>query len=148
MSSGAGIKGPTAGADQAGQGIALRFQLASGACSVPLNRLHHLAGYATLTGEPDDYFLGWLSMRGELVPVFDLNRVVCDRATPQNFGARIMILQTSSESPTRYIGLLAAGITDTIETGSESVEPFDPDSYLPMLYNLTPMVPSGPSHRA
>jgi chemotaxis signal transduction protein len=126
-------------------GIALRFALASGPCSIPLNRLHHLAGYATLTGEPDDYFLGWLKMRGEFVPVFDLNRVVCDRPTPESLGSRIMVVKASSESPAPYIGLLAAGITDTIESGSEGVEPFDPESYLPMLYSLIPPVPGQPA---
>jgi len=130
--------------DRVRREIALRFQLASGACSVALHRVHHLAGYATLTGEPDDYFLGWLALRGESVPVFDLNRVVCDEATESNFGSRIMVLKGGAESPTGYIGLLAGGVTDTIEAGGEGVEPFDPDGYLPMLYPMIPPVPNRP----
>ena len=132
------------GAARARRALALRFELTFGACSVPLERLHHLAGYATLTGEPEDYFLGWLCMRGELVPVFDLNRVICDEPTPMHFGSRIMVLKASAKSPTRYIGLLASGITDTTEIGDESVERFDPDSYLPMLYPLIPPTPEAP----
>jgi chemotaxis signal transduction protein len=122
-------------------GLALRFTLASGVWSIPLNRLHHLAGYATLTGEPEDYFLGWLAMRGERVPVFDLNRVVCDQPTPQHFGSRIMVLKAARDAPTAYIGLLAAGVTDTIAPGAAAVERFDLDSYLPMLYTLIPREP-------
>jgi chemotaxis signal transduction protein len=128
------------------EGLALRFTLASGAWSIPLNRLHHLAGYAALCGEPEDYFLGWLSMRGEQVPVFDLNRVVFDQPTPQHFGSRIMVLNAAPKSPTAHIGLLAAGVTDTIAPGAGATETFNLDSYLPMLYTLIPPVPAGPSN--
>ncbi len=121
-------------------GISLRFTLASGPASIPLHRLHHLAGYATLTGDADDYFLGWLSMRGEPVPVFDLNRVACDQPTPEHFGSRIMVVRAGTESPTPYVGLLAGGMTDTLADGAD-VAALDLDSYLPMLYNLIPTVP-------
>jgi chemotaxis signal transduction protein len=126
--------------------LSLRFKLSSGDRSIPLHRLHHLAGYATLSGLPDDYFLGWLSMRGQPVPVFDLNRVVCDQPTPHTFGSRIMIVRAEPSSPTPYVGLLAAAITDTIATGAESVESLDLDNYLPMLYTLTPALPDRPAH--
>jgi chemotaxis signal transduction protein len=127
-------------------GLALRFALASGAWSIALNRLHHVAGYAALSGEPEDYFLGWLAMRGEQAPVFDLNLVVCDQPTPQHFGSRIMVLKAGRDASTPYIGLLAAGVTDTIMPGPAAVERFDLDSYLPMLYTLIPPVPAGPSN--
>jgi chemotaxis signal transduction protein len=131
-------------ANPAGSGVALRFDLASGPASIPLSRLHHLAGYATLTGEPEDYFLGWLTLRGEWVPVFDLNRVVCDQATPIHFGSRIMVVAAGPESPTPYIGLLAAGVTDTVSSASASVEPQNLDGYLPMLYSMIPSSPAQP----
>ncbi len=139
---------PTSTPDAPQSGIALRFALSSGTWSVPLYRLHHLAGYATLIGEAEDYFLGWLAMRGELVPVFDLNLVVCDQPTPERFGSRIMVLRAGPESPTRYIGLLAAGVTDTIALGVASVGPLDLDSYLPMLYTLIPSVLGEPASNA
>jgi chemotaxis signal transduction protein len=128
--------------EQPRSGISLRFTLASGPASIPLHRLHHLAGYATLTGDADDYFLGWLAMRGEPVPVFDLNRVVCDQPTPEHFGTRIMVVRAGVESPTPYVGLLAGGITDTVKEIAEA-EPLDLDSYLPMLYSLIPDFPDG-----
>ncbi|MGD0797306.1 MAG: chemotaxis protein CheW [Acidobacteriaceae bacterium] len=136
---------PTSTPDVPKSGIALRFALSSGTWSVPLHRMHHLAGYATLIGEPEDYFLGWLAMRGELVPVFDLNLVVCDQPTPERFGSRIMVVRAAPGSPTPYIGLLAAGVTDTIALGAVSVEPLDFDTYLPMLYTLIPPVPGEPA---
>ena len=122
---------------------ALRLVLSSGVWSVPLRRLHHLAGYATLAGEAEDYFLGWLETRGEPVPVFDLNRVVCGQPTPENFGSRILVLEAAVESPTPYIGLLAGGVTDTIDASGAVVEALDIDSYLPMLYTLIPPPPAG-----
>jgi chemotaxis signal transduction protein len=114
--------------------------------SVPLHRLHHLAGYATLTGTPEDYFLGWLAMRGEEVPVFDLNRVVCDQPTPEHFGSRIMVLKAAAESSMPYVGLLAGGVTDTLSPGAMPVETLDLDSYLPMLYALIPAPAEPPSN--
>ena len=125
--------------------LALRFALSSGSWSVALDRLHHLAAYAALAGEPDGYFLGWLAMSGEHVPVFDLNRVVCDQSTPEHFGSRVMVLKAGPESPARYIGLLAAGVTDTVAEDTASVEVFHPESYLPMLYTLIPRGSKGTS---
>jgi len=123
--------------------IALRLRLHSGPWSIPLHRVHHLAGYATLTGQSNDYFLGWLTFHGLQVPVFDLNRVVCDQPTPEHFGSRIMVLEAPSEAPTRYIGLLAGGLTDTVKVTAAAphpdAPPLDIDSYLPMLCMLIPM---------
>src|SRR5208282_4431354 len=79
--------------------LGLRFTLSSGAWSIPLHRLHHLAGYATLSGRSEDYFLGWLALHGEEVPVFDLNLIVCDQPTPERFGSRIIILRAAAGSP-------------------------------------------------
>jgi chemotaxis signal transduction protein len=128
--------------------IALRLRLHSGPCSIPLNRVHQLAGYATLTGQPDDYFLGWLTFHGLQVPIFDLNLVVCDQPTPEHFGSRIMVLHAPPEAPTRYIGLLAAGLTDTVRITAAAhdpaVPPLDVDSYLPMLCTLIPTPVSAP----
>jgi chemotaxis signal transduction protein len=136
---------PNSAPEAVGSGVGLRFALSCREWSVPLHRLHHLAGYATLTGMPEDYFLGWLAMQGERVPVFDLNRAVCDQATPEHFGSRIMVLRAAPDSPTPYIGLLAAGVTGTISRDATPVEQFDLDSYLPMLYTLIPAAPTEPS---
>jgi chemotaxis signal transduction protein len=129
---------------RAQSGIALRLRLASGPCSIPLHRVHTLTGFARLRGEPDDYFLGWLTFHGEPAPVFDLNRVVCDQPTPESFGARIILIETEA-APTRYLGLLAAGVTDTISPRDPDwakVEALDLEMYLPMLYSLIPPVPA------
>jgi chemotaxis signal transduction protein len=117
--------------------LGLRVLLGSGAAAIPLGRIHQLVGFATLTGHPDEYFLGWLTLHGEQVPVFDLNRVVCDQPTPDQFGSRIIVLKTPPGSPARLLGLLAAGVTDTVAIGE--VEPLNLDLYLAMLYSLIPL---------
>jgi len=121
--------------------LGLRVLLGSGPAAIPLGRIHQLVGFATLTGQPDDYFLGWLTLHGEQVPVFDLNRVVCDEPTPDQFGSRIIVLKTPAGSPTRLLGLLAAGVTDTVAIGE--VEPLNLDLYLAMLYSLIPPPAAG-----
>lgn len=118
----------------------LRVRLDSGIGGIPLDRIYRLTGYATLSGEPEDYFVGWLTFHGEQIPVFDLNRVLCEQPTPETFGTRIAVIETSSKAPTRHLGLLAAGATDTTEA-EESVTAVELDSFLPMLYTLTPEPP-------
>ena len=71
--------------------------------------------------------------------------MVCDQSTPERFGSRIMVLKAAPEAPTAYIGLLAAGVTDTVVLNAGSVERLDLDSYLPMLYTLIPPAPLEPA---
>jgi len=74
--------------------------------------------------------------------------VVCDQPTPEQFGSRIMVLKAEAGSPAPYIGLLAAEVTDTVLQSALSIEPFDLDSYLPMLYTLVPPIPEQPGSAA
>jgi len=117
--------------------IALALQLDSGLRVIPLHRVYRVVGYATLEGQAEDYLLGWMSLDGEQVPVFDLNRLVCERPTPECFGSRIFVVETDQRAPVRLIGLLAPGLTRTLsaeDAERQTVEPFDVDHYLPMLY--------------
>ncbi len=119
----------------------LRLRLSSGVCAVPLDRVARLVGYAALAGEPDGYFLGWLTLQGDLIPVFDLNKIVCEEPTPENFGSRILVVDAAKGAAVSSYGLLAAGVTDTVPMTDESLQPLDLDSYLQMLDVLTPTPP-------
>ena len=121
--------------------IHLRFRLQSGTHAVLLRSVYHVAGFAALEGEPQDYFLGWLRFHGKLTPVFDLNRVVCEAPTPETLGSRIMVLEAGPDAPVSYIGLFAAGVTDTISDKDPEVTRLDLSGYLPMLYTLIPDLP-------
>lgn len=119
----------------------LRFRLHSGTHSVPLRSVYRVAGFAALDGEPQDYFLGWLQFHGKPAPVFDLNRVICEAPTPETFGSRIIVFEAPPDAPTRYIGLLAAGVTDTTSANEPGVKPLNLASYLAMLCLLIPDLP-------
>ena len=123
----------------------LRFQLQSGPHAVPLERVHRVAAFASLTGEPDEYFAGWLRFDGRLVPVFDLNRVVCESSTPEEFGSRIMLVEAPVNARAPYIGLLAPVVTDTVAGDDPGTAKLDLDLYLQMLANFIPAVPENAS---
>ena len=121
----------------------LQFRLQIGLHSIPLGRVYRVAAFGALTGRPDEYFAGWLRFYGHLVPVFDLNRVVCEASTPEEYGSRIMLIEAPPGATVPYIGLLAAAVTETVAANSPGTTPFDLDLYLQMLANLIPAVPEG-----
>lgn len=122
--------------------LQLRFRLQNGDQAIPLARVHSIAGYARLSGEADDYFLGWLRYHGEWAPVFDLNRVVCEEPAPDTFGTRIVLVTAGPDAPVRLIGLVAAGVTDTVTANDLDVTQFDLDACLQILVNLIPPAPA------
>ena len=119
----------------------LQFRLQSGPHSIPLERVYRVAGFAALSGEPEEYFAGWLRFYGHMVPVFDLNRIVCEASTPEEFGSRIMLVDAPAGAPVPYLGLLAPAVTETVAADSPGTTPFDLDLYLQMLSNFIPAVP-------
>lgn len=119
----------------------LRFRLESGPHAISLSRVYRVAGFASLAGEPEEYFLGWLNHYGRPVPVFDLNRVVCDEPTPEQYGSRIILVEAGQDPSMPYVGLLAAGVTDTCASVEPEVTPLNVDLYLQMLSNFIPPVP-------
>lgn len=122
--------------------LRLRFRLQSGEHSIPLALVHSVVGYAKLSGETGEYFLGWLRFHGEWAPVFDLNCVACEQSTPEMYGSRIILVPAGERAPVRLIGLLAGGVTDTVAANNADVVPFDLNLYLPMLMNLIPAAPA------
>ena len=120
----------------------LRFRLQSGPHALPLHRIYRVAGFASLAGEPDEYFLGWLTFHGKQMPVFDLNRVVCDTPTPEEFGSRIILVEAGPNAPVPYVGLLAAGVTDTCAADDAGVTLLDIDLYLQMIASFIPAPPA------
>jgi chemotaxis signal transduction protein len=119
----------------------LRFRLQSGLHALPLRRIYRVAAFASLAGEPEEYFLGWLMFHGRQAPVFDLNRVVCDTPTAEEFGTRIILVDAGPDAPVPYVGLLAASATDTCSADDPGVTPLDVDLYLEMLSNFIPAPP-------
>lgn len=122
----------------------LRFRLQSGPHGVPLRRIYRVAGFAALTGEPEEYFRGWLQFYGKQTPVFDLNQVICETPTPEEYGSRIMLVDAPAGSAVPYVGLLAPGVTDTVAADEKEVTALDLDLYLQMLSTFIPAPPGQP----
>ncbi len=121
--------------------INLCFRLNNGPHAIPLRRIFRVAAFASLAGQPEEYFLGWLTFQDRQIPVFDLNRVVCDSPTPEEFGSRIILVAAGPDAPVPYVGLLAAGVTDTCAADDPGVTLLDVDLYLQMIVNFIPAVP-------
>jgi len=119
----------------------LRFRLQDGPFALPLRRIYRVAAFASLAGEPDEYFMGWLMFHGRRAPVFDLNRVICETPTAEEFGTRIILVEAGPDASVPYIGLLASGATDTCAADEPGVTPLDLDLYLQMLSNFIPEPP-------
>lgn len=85
--------------------------------------------------------MGWLNFCGRPAPVFDLNRVLCETPTPEEFGSRIMLVNAPPDTGLPYIGLLAPAVTDTVAADDPGATRFDLDLYLQMLSNFIPAVP-------
>ena len=119
----------------------LRLCLQSGPYAVPLGRVYRIAAFALLAGEPDEYFRGWLKFYGKQMPVFDLNQVICETPTPEEYGSRIIVVDAPAGSPVSHVGLLAPGITDTVGADEPGVTPLDLDLYLQMLSTFIPAPP-------
>jgi chemotaxis signal transduction protein len=119
----------------------LQFRLQSGPCAVPLSRVYRVAAFAELTGQPDEYFMGWLRCHDRVVPVFDLNRVVCEVSTPEELGSRIILVEAPPGAGVACAGLLAPAVTGTTDSQSSGATLMDLDLYLQMLANFIPPVP-------
>jgi chemotaxis signal transduction protein len=122
----------------------LRLSLQSGPYAAPLGRVYRIAAFALLAGEPEEYFLGWLRFYGKQMPVFDLNKVICETPTPEEYGSRIIVVDAPPGSPVSHVGLLAPGITDTVAADEPGVTPLDLDLYLQMLSTFIPAPPVQP----
>lgn len=118
--------------------IALRARLSNGEYAMPADRVLQIVGFAELSGESDDLFLGWLCYRGEQIPVFDLNQAVCEQPSPRTFGSRIAIVEAGRGTAVRPMGLLTPGLTDTVARGADGVEPLPLDMYCSILLPLIP----------
>lgn len=121
--------------------VQLRLRLLCGTHSIPLQRVHHLTGFAALTGTPDEFFLGWLDFHGQAVPIFDLNRILCDLPSAEDYSSRILLIETP-QARHPFLGLLATEVTDTLAESDGDAVPLDLDTYLPM---LSPLIPDTPA---
>jgi len=108
-------------------GRSLLFSLGDGYYRIELSRLKAVVAWADLTPSEDRGVLGWLNLRGEMVPVVDLNDLVMGTPTEHRLGSRILLLDCATRGHTRTIGALASEVfAMAVEENSQFAEHFNP----------------------
>lgn len=72
-----------------------------------------------------DYMLGLMKIRGELVPVLDLEQILYSRKAPQNDIVRVVVAQTESLN----IGLLVLEAKEIIDLPGDSLKQIGLSNY-------------------
>jgi len=91
-------------------GRSLLFSLGDDYYRVELSRLKGVVAWAELQPTEDRGLLGWLNLRGELVPIVDLNEIIHGTPTPHLLGSRILLLECTSRGKPRTVGAVAGEV--------------------------------------
>ncbi len=107
-------------------------------CRIPLRRLHGIAPWAALEPSDDAEVLGLLHLRGEIVPVVDLQQTVYGTPTPVEMGSRILLLMCARpDGSSRLLGALASDVVAMARDDDEA-QLFDPCELLGSLLTRLP----------
>ena len=115
----------------------LLFAVGDIRCSLELTRIGSVVPWATLAAAEEEGVLGWLNLRGERIPVFDLQQQVLGDATPCTLGSRILLVTCKG----RTIGALASevfAIATEEDLATGEVERLDPCEVLAALVGRLP----------
>jgi chemotaxis-related protein WspB len=141
--------------------LALTFQSGSDRLALDIRRVREVVPHVRLqpvAGSPE-WLAGVFVYRGQVVPVFDLQRLVGAGEHPVHLSTRIILLAHSTGTEERLVGLLAAQVADIRELelenqpqthfaapgrtnlgpvlvdGTDIVHLVEPDRLLPELYD-------------
>ncbi len=108
-------------------GRSLLFALGEDFYRVELLRLKGVVAWAELQPSEERGVLGWLNLRGERIPVVDLNELVRGMPTERLLGSRILLLDCTSRGKTRTVGALASKVFAMAnDENSKFAEHFNP----------------------
>jgi len=120
-------------------GRSLLFSLGDGYYRIELSRLKAVVAWADLHPSEDRGVLGWLNLRGEMVPVVDLNDLVMGTPTERRLGSRILLLDCATRGHTRTVGALAGEVfAMALEENSQFAEHFNPCDVLSSILSGLP----------
>lgn len=125
-------------ATQAHPRTVLQLKMPAGEYHLELQSIFRVAGVATLEGDADGSFMGWLCYQGEFLAVFDLSQLLDSGPSTLCFGSRILLVNAHPGSKTRHVGLLVEEVTDTMPLTAADGAPLNLTSILPMLQYLEP----------
>ena len=115
----------------------LLFAVGDIRCSLELTRIGSVVPWAALAPAEEDGVLGWLNLRGERIPVFDLQQQVLGDSTPRTLGSRILLVNCNG----RTVGALASevfAIATDEDLAEGDVECLDPCEVLAALVARLP----------
>jgi len=108
-------------------GRSLLFALGGQPYRVELWHLKGVVAWAKLEPSENRGITGWLNLRGEMVPVVDLNELVHGTPTERLLGSRILLLECTSRGKLRTVGALASEVFAMASTeNSRFAEQFNP----------------------
>ena len=109
------------------QNRSLLFALGEDFYRVELLRLKGVVAWAELQPSEERGVLGWLNLRGEMIPVIDLNDLVHGTPTEHLLGSRILLLDCTSRGRTRTVGALASKVfAMASDANAQFAEHFNP----------------------
>jgi len=88
--------------------------------AIPVENVRSIEKLESINPIPNlpDYMLGLMKIRGELVPVLDVEQILYNRKAPHNDVVRVVIVQTDSLS----IGLLVLSAKEILDLPSDSLK--------------------------
>lgn len=103
----------------------LTFKLKEEVFAIEILKVREVLEYTTLTKVPrtPDFMSGVINLRGNVVPVIDLNLKIGMPKTEKTIDTCIIIVETEVRGETVFIGALADSVEEVIEIEPENIEP-------------------------
>ncbi len=103
----------------------LTFKLKEEVFAIEISKVREVLEYTTVTNVPrtPDFMSGVINLRGNVVPVIDLNLKLGMPQTERTIDTCIIIVEISVSGETVVIGALADSVQEVIEIEPENIEP-------------------------
>ena len=103
----------------------LTFNLREEVFALEISKVREVLEYTTVTKVPrtPDFMSGVINLRGNVVPVIDLNLKLGMPQTEKTIDTCIIIVEISVQGETVVLGALADSVQEVIDMEPESIEP-------------------------
>lgn len=103
----------------------LTFKLKEEVFAIEISKVREVLEYTTLTKVPrtPDFMSGVINLRGNVVPVIDLNLKLGMPQTERTIDTCIIIVEIAVSGETVFLGALVDSVQEVIEIEPENIEP-------------------------
>jgi len=103
----------------------LTFKLKEEVFAIEISKVREVLEYTTLTKVPrtPDFMSGVINLRGNVVPVIDLNLKFGMPQTERTIDTCIIIVEIEVRGETVFLGALADSVQEVIDLAPENIEP-------------------------